>query len=106
MQRLKRVYALTMIVLWCGLAIAQSRFPTPPPAADPDANRPAPQNSTRTLRIDALRIERDARELADLSQTIPMDTQHIDKGLLPKDTIQKLKHIEKLAKRLRGELMP
>jgi hypothetical protein len=30
----------------------------------------------------------------------------VSRGLLPKDTVEKLKRIEKLSKRLRGELNP
>jgi len=49
---------------------------------------------------------RDADDLARLAQTIPTDAASIRQGMLPKDTIQKLKQIEKLSKRLRAELTP
>jgi hypothetical protein len=38
--------------------------------------------------------------------TIPADIATVRKGIMPKDTIQKLKQIEKLSKRLRSELNP
>ena len=45
-----------------------------------------------------------ADELARLAQSIPVDIQRANKGLLSKDLAQKLKQIEKLSKRLRSEL--
>ncbi len=45
-----------------------------------------------------------ADELARLAQSIPVDIQRVNKGLLSKDLAQKLKQIEKLSKRLRTEL--
>jgi hypothetical protein len=39
-----------------------------------------------------------------LAGTIPADIEQVKKGLLPKDTIEKLKRIEKLARKLRGEV--
>jgi hypothetical protein len=35
-----------------------------------------------------------------------VDVQSIEKGMFPKDVVQKLKQIEKLSKHLRGELTP
>ena len=49
-------------------------------------------------------FQRDADQLATLAQSIPADLNSVSKGMLPKDAIQKLKQIEKLAKRLRSEL--
>jgi hypothetical protein len=51
-------------------------------------------------------FQRDADQLAALAQSIPADLDSVSRGMLPKDVIQKLKHIEKLAKRLRSELNP
>ena len=49
-------------------------------------------------------FQRDADQLATLAQSIPADLDSVRRGMLPKDAIQKLKQIEKLAKRLRSEL--
>src|SRR5450432_845001 len=57
-------------------------------------------------RVDPVKLQRDADDLARLAQTIPTDAASIRQGMLPKDTIQKLKQIEKLSKRLRAELTP
>ena len=56
--------------------------------------------------MDNLQLEREARELSDLAKSVPLDIEQVKKGLLPKDTVEKLKRIEKLAKHLRGELAP
>lgn len=53
---------------------------------------------------DALALRREADELANLAASVPSGVQNINKGLLEKDLIQKLKQIEKLSKRLRSEL--
>ena len=53
---------------------------------------------------DAAQLKRDADELAQLAATVPADIDQVNKGVLPKDLRDKLKHIEKLAKHLRGEL--
>ena len=58
-------------------------------------NRPA---------IDPVSLERDARELAELSASIPADLERVNRGLLPKDVLEKLKRVEKLSKHLRSEL--
>ena len=40
------------------------------------------------------------------AQTVPLDVNKVNQGLLPKDASQKLKRIEKLAKPLRSEMTP
>jgi hypothetical protein len=57
-------------------------------------------------RIDPMKLQRDADDLARAAQTIPSDVANIRRGTMPKDTIQKLKEIEKQSKRLRSELNP
>jgi hypothetical protein len=46
----------------------------------------------------------DAQELAELSASIPADVKLVNRGLLPKDLVEKLKRVEKLSKHLRSEL--
>ena len=67
-----------------------------------EKNLPPPSNS-RT-RIDLAKVSQDADELARIAQTIPPDVASVQRGILPKDVLEKLKQIEKLSKRLRGEL--
>jgi hypothetical protein len=73
---------------------------------------PAPANTQTTTsveppqkkRLDALQIQREALELSDLAKSIPLDIEHVNKGLMPKDMVEKLKRIEKLSKHLRREV--
>jgi hypothetical protein len=58
------------------------------------------------VRVDLAKMRREADELAQLAQTIPADVSSIQQGLLPKDTSEKLKKIEKLSKQLRSEIRP
>jgi hypothetical protein len=55
-------------------------------------------------RLDPDRLQREAKELLELSQSLQPDMQHLKQGLLPKNTLDKLKRIENLSKHLRGEL--
>ena len=82
-------------------------IPPPPPPLDPDhdktvADRPKlPQHH-----VDLVKLQQEADDLARTAQSIPSDITSVRRGALPKDTIQKLKQIEKLSKRLRSELNP
>ena len=80
--------------------------PPPPASMDPDHGKAAPDDPRLQHRIDPVKLQRDADDLARTAQTIPSDVANIRRGTLPKDTIQKLKEIEKLSKRLRSELNP
>jgi len=55
-------------------------------------------------KLDTLQLQRDARELLELSQSLQPDIGHVTRGLFPKDTLDKLKRIERLSKQLRREL--
>lgn len=81
-------------------------LPPPPPPLDRDHGRMAPDEPKLQRRIDPVKLEREADDLARTAQTIPSDVANIRRGTLPKDTLQKLKEIEKLSKRLRSELNP
>jgi len=56
--------------------------------------------------IDVTKLNQDAGDLARIAQTIPLDVANIQKGVLPKDTIDKLRQIESLSKHLRKALSP
>jgi hypothetical protein len=56
--------------------------------------------------MDVAKLHQDAIDLAQLAQSVPTDVDQAAQGKLPKDLAQKLKRIEKLSKRLRGELAP
>jgi len=63
---------------------------------------PAHQQSSMDFR----KLKSDADELVILSQSIHSGIDSVGKGMLPKDLIDKLKQMERLSKRLRGELAP
>lgn len=77
-------------------------IPQPPAPADSQitTNQPTPQKR----HFDAVQAEREARELSDLAKSVPLDVEHVNQGLMPKDMLEKLKRIEKLSKHLRTEL--
>ncbi|HEX4424287.1 MAG TPA: hypothetical protein VH079_02735 [Terriglobales bacterium] len=81
-------------------------FPTPPEAADKSSSTTDTPHPPQRVHTEAIQLERDARELSELSGSIPSDINQVNHGLLPKDTIQKLKRIEKLSKHLRTALAP
>jgi hypothetical protein len=81
-------------------------IPPPPAPLDPDHGKTTPDQPKMQRRVDPVKLQKDADNLALTAQSIPSDVVSIRKGMLPKDTIQKLKEIEKLSKRLRSELSP
>jgi hypothetical protein len=56
--------------------------------------------------VDLAKLKSDSDELVVLSQSIHSGIADVQKGMLPKDLIEKLKQMEKLSKRLRSELTP
>jgi hypothetical protein len=72
--------------------------------AQADQNVPPPLQPKRT--IDVAKLQQDANELAALAASIPPAVNQTSQGMMPKDLSDKLKHIEKLAKHLRGEINP
>ena len=81
--------------------------PQPDHSDWPQNQLPAEQVSLEAQKrptVDRLRLQRDAQELAELSASIPADVRRVNRGLLPKDLMEKLKRVEKLSKHLRSEL--
>lgn len=75
--------------------------PPPPPPRD-FQGQPRPAAPTR--RFNPARACTDAQQLAALANKVPAEVDQLTKGALPKDLVSQLKQIEKLAKRLRGEI--
>jgi hypothetical protein len=73
---------------------------------DPEQGKTTPDSPKVQHRVDPVKLQQDADDLARTAQTIPSDVASIRRGALPKDTMEKLKAIEKLSKRLRSELNP
>lgn len=104
----KRLHLLFVPLLWlvCSTALAQhtGNWPNPPQSADKPmaAQNASPQ--TAKSHPPSPMLERDAKELLELSESLQPDIQSVNRGILPKDTIAKLKRIEKISKQLRSEL--
>ncbi len=65
-----------------------------------------PSTANKPKKADPAQLEREARELTELSAQIPQQIAAVNQGQIPKDLTDQLKQIEKLAKRLRSEVMP
>jgi hypothetical protein len=103
------LFLLLLSLLFALPSGAQTRaggFPTPPEPAEKSSTAADRPPAARRVRIDPVQLEREARELLELSQSLQLDIDRVNHGLLPKDTLQKLKRIEKLSKHLRSELLP
>ena len=107
--------ALLPVVLLVNLLPARAQMkdvyipgtPPPPPSLDRDHEKTAPDEPKLPQhRIDLVKLQQEADELARTAQSIPIDVSGVRQGILPKDTIEKLKRIEKLSKRLRSDLNP
>jgi hypothetical protein len=81
-------------------------FPQPPAPPEPLVIKNDPSQQTVIRRIDVDQLQREATDLATTAQSIPADVENLKRGILPKDTLQKLKQIEKISKRLRNQLTP
>lgn len=83
--------------------------PRPPGLRDGDKqiNKPLdPPLVAGPAAPDPLKLKQEAVELAQLSAQIPTQIEFLGKGQLPKNLIDQLKSIEKLAKHLRSEITP
>jgi hypothetical protein len=92
-------------------AIAQvvpSQATVPPVYTQPPPTVYVPSYPTRTStpRVDTAALQREAKELLELSQSVQPDIESLKSGLLSKDLTDRLKRIEKISKRLRSEIAP
>jgi hypothetical protein len=62
-----------------------------------------PQQATKRT-VDVTELKNEAKELSKLAGDLPQQMDQIGGGKLPKDLIETLKKIEKLAKHIRGEV--
>jgi copper oxidase (laccase) domain-containing protein len=97
--------ACFLLVAAIGPAAGQSHYPVPPEPQNKETVRHDSKTPQRPA-VDTVQLQREAQELSELSQSILLDIQRVNQGLLPKDTIEKLKRIEKLSKHLRSGLNP
>jgi hypothetical protein len=96
-------YGLISLVL---MVTVSAQNPQSAPGAE-STRQASQQPVTGTTKLDkrnAEQLQRDADELQALTRSIPADIDAANRGLLPKDMVEKLKRIEKLSKQLRKEL--
>jgi hypothetical protein len=62
------------------------------------------QSGKNKKTVDVTELKSQARELTTMSQALPAQMEQIRNGKYPKELIDNLKNIEKLAKRIRSEI--
>lgn len=99
---------LVFVVFFLGV---QSTKPIPPGLRDGDRAvqngsvlEPPRETHSKTVNVDAMKAE--ATQLQKLADAMPGDVDQISKRALPKNMVDNLKKIEKLAKHLRSEVSP
>jgi hypothetical protein len=103
---MKSVRLLVAFLLLSTAALPQGRgWPKPPAPADP-ARSPLGNEPGLRAKVDTVQLQREARELSELANTVPAEVDRVSHGLLNKDLPEKLKRIEKLSKHLRSEIQP
>jgi hypothetical protein len=109
-------FAMRISILLCALLLSMSAVfaqgPVPPDGhlqadrAQREFEKNIPPPIHQQASVDFAQVKSEADELVILSQSIHSGIDSVGKGMLPKDLIDKLKRMEKLSKRLRGELTP
>ena len=106
-----RALTLTLGLTLTGVLLASaqhshSNYPTPPAPAERTTQTSSAKVTRTQMAADPVQLQREAREMLDLSQSVLYDIDSVNHGLLPKDLNDKLKRIEKLSKHLRSEVGP
>lgn len=81
-------------------------YPHPPQAADTATVENVQPQPYQRAHLNLAQLQQEIQELSSLAQDLTQDIDAVNRGLLPKDTVSKLKRVEKLAKRLRKEIAP
>ena len=110
-MRFPSSHLLAVFLGLCTQTVGQS---VPPGAPTPHANEIpveivphmpiGSQRAHTNPRVDPQELRREASQVLELSKSIQSDLESVSRGLLPKDTIDKLKKIEKLSKHLRNQI--
>jgi hypothetical protein len=96
------VATLPLAILISVPAVSQQSMPTPM-GRPIQWQHPTPEVSSEQH---ARAVRQDAQDLSELSSSIQDDLDKLQKGMLTKDLHEKLKKLEKLAKRLRQDVEP
>ena len=101
---MKRLGFLIILTLCLSNANGQRRdnWPKPPEPAVREEAAHGPD--VRVEHRDLSMLENEARELEGLAQMVPNDVSTLKKGMMPKEAVDRLKRIEKLAKKIRSEM--
>jgi hypothetical protein len=109
-MRVLRLCTIPLLLLCLTISAQQMPQGAPlPPVIGPAPDIPPITNDVprrATPRIDPSALQRESKELVDLSQSTQSDIEALRRGLLSKDLVDKLKRIEKLSKQLRNEIAP
>lgn len=109
MRKIVLFFSLTWLCYVATLLVHPQGRPIPPGVreADKQMNAPLePPASPKRRATNHAQLSSEARELAELSSSIPAQIEQVNKGQVPKDLGDQLKRIEKLAKHLRSEVLP
>src|SRR5438105_3799262 len=108
MNNLRPLPLIVIFCLFCSLAWPQYHGPIGTRQGKKRWAEPPEQRSTIQLHNapDARELKKDADELARLSQSVPVDVEALNRGVVSKDLNEKLRRIEKLSKKLRSQIQP
>lgn len=90
----------------CPLPAPQTHMPTRHGDVPHFNQTEVPVAPQATTKLDSAELQREAGELLELSQSLQVDVQSLTRGIHPKDTLNKLKRVQKLAKHMRSEIEP
>jgi hypothetical protein len=102
-----------LLAVFLGFCIQTFGQSVPPGAPTPHSadvpvvfvpNAPIQSSTAPRPQADPLELQREAKQVLELSKSIQSDFEAITRGVLPKDTIEKLKKVEKLSKHLRNQI--
>ena len=106
---MKRQFLSLGLLSLCCLTLHGQEKPLPPgrrELQDYQAKHADVPPQVSSSRLNTADLQREAADLAELARSVPADVDSINKGVLPKDAINKLKRIEKISRHLRGEISP
>lgn len=110
MRKPFRFFLLFTTLLLCGsFDYGQGGRPIPPGVRDADKQSNSqidPPAKFKQKPLDPAALKQEADELAKISAAIPGQMDQVSQGQVPKDLVDELKKIEKLAKHLRSEVAP
>lgn len=118
-MRLSLCYSLVLVGVFCPWCAAQNSHATsasttflalqthmPTKSGNVPHMQPTEEtgpNAQPKIKLDPDQLQREGKELLELSQSLQADIESVTRGLHPKDTSEKLKRIQKLAKHLRED---